>query len=362
VLPFHLVADEVLPPLTGSRLLTTWELDPWVLAGLLVAAGLYVAGVVRLRRKGVAWPVGRTLAFVVGGLGTIAIATLSAVGAYDDTLFTDHMVQHMVLAMVSPVFLALGAPITLVLRAANKPVRHAVVAIVHSRVARFVSAPPIAWAHFVALPFVLYNTGWYEATLRNATLHEWLHVQFLAAGCLFFWPLLGLDPMPRRLGYPARILMVFLTLPAHAILGLSIMIQRHVIAFDYYAALHRTWGPTLQADQNAGGGLLWASGDLVGLLFFGVLFFQWQRADDRKARRDDRRLAREQAGAAWRVVPQPAPQPAAGERAVPAVAAVGDVADEPMLVRPWWEVDPGPLADRIRRERWERSDSGLPDG
>jgi putative copper resistance protein D len=221
-----------------------------------------------------------------------------------------------------------------------------VVALLHSRVARFLTFPPVAWAHFVALPFVLYNSGWYEATLRNATLHEWLHAQFVVAGCLFFWPLLGLDPMPRRLGYPARLLMVFLTLPAHAILGLSIMIQRHLIAGDYYRALGRTWGPTLSADQNMGGGLLWASGDLVGLLFFGVLFFQWQRADERKARRDDRRLAREQAGAQWRV-------------AVPEPAAAG--ADrEPVLVRPWWEVDPGPLAERMRREGWQRGE--LPEG
>src|SRR4051812_32214829 len=216
------VAEEALPPLQGSRILTEWEIDPLLLAGTCLVAALYVAGVARLHRRGVGWPVGRSVAFLAGGLGTFLIATMSSLGAYDDTLFSVHMVQHMVLAMVSPVFLALGAPVTLALRATGPRLRHALVAALHSRVALFLTWPPIAWVHFVALPFVLYNSRWYEATLRNDMLHEWLHVQFLVAGCLFLWPLLGLDPMPRRLSYPARMLMTFLVLPFHAILGLSI--------------------------------------------------------------------------------------------------------------------------------------------
>lgn len=340
----HDVAEELLPPLTGGRWVTSWELDAWLLAGLVVAAALYLAGVVRLRRRGVAWPVGRTVAFVVGGLGTIAVATMSALGAYDDTLFTVHMVQHMVLAMVSPVFLALGAPITLLVRATGKATRRTVVAVLHSRVARLVTWPPIAWVHFVALPFALYNSGWYEATLRNAVLHEWLHVQFVVAGCLFFFPILGLDPMPRRLGYPARLMMTFLVLPFHTILGLSIMMQHGIIAQDYYASLGRDWGPTLAADQNMGGGVLWGSGDLVSILFFGALFFQWQRAEDRRARREDRRLDREYA-------PAPAPATSADGRNGRA-AAPREPVPEPVLTRPWWEVDPGPLAERMRRQGW----------
>jgi cytochrome c oxidase assembly factor CtaG len=328
------VADEVLPPLSGSRVFTAWEIDGTVLALVCVVAALYVAGVLRLRTRGVRWPAGRSAVFLVGGLGTVVVAAMSPLGTYDDTLFTVHMLQHMLLAMVAPVFLALGAPITLALRASRPKVRRGIVALLHSRLARVVTWPPLAWVHFVALPFVLYDTAWYEATLRHPVLHEWLHVQFLFAGCVFFWPLLGLDPMPRRLSYPARMLMTFLTLPFHAFLGLSIMIQTGVIARDYYAELGRTWGPSLHADQQTGGAVLWASGDLVGLLFFAVMFFQWQRADSRAALRGDRRLRREQASPAW--------QPA---------GAAGD--GQPMLVRPWWEVDPGPLADRMRREGWQ---------
>jgi putative copper resistance protein D len=348
----HLVSDDVLPPLRGSRLFTAWELDGTVLALVCVVAALYVAGVLRLRARGVRWPVGRSVAFLVGGLGTLVVATMSPLGTYDDTLFTTHMLQHMLLAMVAPVFLALGAPITLALRATRTAVRRQIVALLHSRVARVLTWPPLAWLHFVALPFVLYDTAWYDATLRHPVLHEWLHVQFVVAGCIFFWPLLGLDPMPRRLGYPARMLMTFLTLPFHAFLGLSIMMQTRVIAHDYYAALGRTWGPSLRADQQTGGGVLWASGDLVGLLFFGVMFFQWQRADSRAALRGDRRLRREQASSAWR------PAAAAGNEGggAPAASAAG-----PVLTRPWWEVDPGPLAERMRREGWRPGDAPTPE-
>jgi len=354
VLPFHDAAEDLLPPLTGGRFLTAWTAEPWLVLGVVAVAALYLAGTVRLRRRGVAWPVGRTIAFGVGGLGSVVVATMSALGTYDDTLFTAHMVQHMILAMVAPVFLALGAPVTLLLRATGPRLRHAVVAVLHSRVVRVLTWPPLVWAHFDALPFALYNTGWYEATLRSDGLHELLHVQFLAAGALFFWPLLGLDPLPRPLGYPARMLMTFLTLPFHAFLGLSLMMQDTVIARDWYAALGRTWGPTLRADQEMGGGLLWASGDLVGLLFFGTMFFQWQRAEERKARRDDRRLDREQAAPGW--VPAPAPAAGGAGGGAPVAAPGGAATDGPALLRPWWEVDPGPLAERMRRQGWRPGD------
>lgn len=339
------LAEDVLPPLTRSTAFTAWEFDPWLTAGLVVIAALYVVGVIRLRRRGDRWPIGRVVSFLVGGVGVIAIATMSSLGAYDDTLFSVHMIQHMVLAMVAPVFLALGAPITLALRTVGPTAHRRILAILHSRFARVVTWPPVAWAHFVALPFALYLSAWYEATLRHNALHEWTHVQFVIAGCQFFWPILGIDPMPRRWGYPPRMLMTFLAIPFHAILGLSIMMQRTLIAGDYYRALHRTWGPTLAGDQNLAGGILWSSGDLVGLLFFGVLFMQWQRAEERSARRVDRRLDRREA------VLTAGPVLPAQVDAVP-----GQVEPAPpVLSRPWWEVDPGPLAERARREGWRPS-------
>lgn len=277
------------PQLTPATALTQWELDPLVISLLVLTAGLYLWGVVRLRRAGHAWPVGRTLAFVVGGVGSGALATVSFLGAYDGTLFSDHMVQHMILSMVTPIFLALGAPVTLALRTLPRGGRKVVLAVVHSRVARVLTFPVVAGTIFVLTPFVLYfTTGFYEATLRNEWLHDVTHLHFVVTGMLFFVPLLGIDPVPNRMPHVIRLLSAFVILPFHAFLGIAIMSRTTVIAGGYYAELHRIWGASPLSDQHTAGGILWASGDLVGLLIFAAFFVQWMRADERAAARADR--------------------------------------------------------------------------
>ena len=286
-----------LPPFGPAALFT--QASPELLPVLLVLlpAAAYLFGVRRLTSRGDAWPVGRTLSFVVGGLGTIAIATLSGLAAYDTSLFAAHMVQHMLLSMVATVFLALGAPITLALRTLPQGPRGVVLAVLHSRFARFVSFPLFPWALYVASPFALYFSGWYEATLDDRLLHELLHLHFLAVGAMFFWPLLGIDPVPGRGSHPFRILLISSTLPFHAFLGVSIMSVepdgRGLLAGDHYLPLHGLEQSVFQ--QQLGGGLLWASGDIIGLLFLGVLVTQWMRASEREAKREDRRLDRQDA-------------------------------------------------------------------
>jgi putative copper resistance protein D len=128
--------------------------------------------------------------------------------------------------------------------------------------------------------------------LRNPVLHDLLHLHFVAVGALFFWPLLGLDPVPGRVIYPFRMLLTFLTLPFHAFLGVTIMSANTLIAEDWYTSFGRSWKPSPLDDQFIAGGLLWGSGDIVGVAFFGVLFVQWFRESQREARREDRRLDR----------------------------------------------------------------------
>jgi len=281
------------PPLTAARALTAWDPSVVVIAAVVVLAVAYVTASTRLRRRGDAWPIGRDIAFVVGGLGTITLALTWWMAAYDDTLFWAHMVQHMVLSMVSPIFLALGAPVTLVLRTLPARPRRGLVTVLRSRAAAIVINPLVGFALLFGTPFALYYTGLYQATLEHPLLHEWLHVHFVLAGCVFFWPLIGIDPVPGRLPHPMRLLLLFVTLPAHAWLGISIMSAKFVIAGDYYRQLARPWAPSLLKDQDIGGGLLWAAGDLVGLLVVAALFFQWTRADEREAVRTDRRFDRD---------------------------------------------------------------------
>jgi cytochrome c oxidase assembly factor CtaG len=294
------LAEDLPPRLTPIGALTRWTFDPWLALGVLLVAGLclYLAGVRVLHGRGDAWPALRTASFVGLGLGTVVVATMSSLGTYDDVLFSVHMIQHMLLAMVAPVFLALGAPVTLALRTLPGRPRHLLQRLLKSRFARVVSSPPVTWPLFVGTPFVLYFTGLYELSLRNNAFHELVHVHFLLTGCLFFWPLIGLDPVPGRMPYLLRLILVFLALPAHAFLGIAIMSDTSVLAGDFYRGLGRSWGGSLLTDQHLGGGILWASGDLVGLLFMTVLAVQWVNAEERVARREDRRLDRLEARAA----------------------------------------------------------------
>ncbi len=280
------------PPLTAARVLTSWEISPWLAGGLAVTAALYVWGVRTLRARGDRWSVWREVSFLGGGVATIAVATMSFLGVYDDTLFWTHMLQHMVLSMVSPIFLALGAPVTLALRTLPPSWRRPLVRVLHARVTRLLVNPATGFALLFGTPFVLYFTNLYADTLRNPLLHDLLHLHFVVAGCIYFWPLIGIDPVPGRLPYPFRLLVLFVSMPAHAFLGISIMGGTTLVAGDYYRALARPWGPTLLHDQNIGGGLLWAFGDVVTVVVLAALFFQWVSADEREALRLDRRRDR----------------------------------------------------------------------
>jgi cytochrome c oxidase assembly factor CtaG len=289
-------AAEVLPRLTVGTLFTEWSLVPTSLVITVWAAGLYLLGVITLRRRGDAWPVGRTLAFVVVGMGAFYLATSSGLAAYDTTLLSVHMVQHMVLSMLVPLALALGAPVTLALRTLPATPRRWLLAVLHSPVARVLSFPPLTFGLYIVSPWALYFSGWYRASLESTFVHEAMHVHLVMVGALFFWPLMGIDPVPGRVGYPFRILLTVMTLPFHAFLGVTIMGQSTLIGGDWYPRLSEgpmgSWLPDPLADQNLAGGILWGSGDLIGLVFFAVLFTQWVRSSMKEAKREDRRLDR----------------------------------------------------------------------
>lgn len=294
----HADRGDQLAPIDLGGVLSAWTFEPVPVLAVVLTAGVYLFGVRALVRRGDHWSGWRTMSFVLGGCGALLVATSSSLATYDTTLLSTHMAQHMVLSMVAPVFLALGAPITLALRTLPGRPRRVLLSVLHSRLARVVSFPPVAFVFFIASPWVLYFSGWYEATLRSGSLHDLLHLHFVVVGCLFFWPLLGLDPVPGRVAYPFRMLMIFATLPFHAFLGVTIMTMDTLIGGDWYPSLERLWPPSPSADQHIAGGILWASGDLVGLVFFAVLFVQWIRESQREAERVDRRLDREEASRA----------------------------------------------------------------
>jgi cytochrome c oxidase assembly factor CtaG len=286
-------AGEALPRFTLGTVFTQWEPLSWASLAILLTVAVYLWGVLRMRRRGDGWPAGRTAAFLCGMLGA-ALATVSGLGTYDDTLLSVHMVQHMILSMLVPLAMALGAPVTLALRTLPRRPRRWLLAVLHSRVAKVLSFPPLTLTLFIVTPWALYFSSWYPATLHHDYLHEMTHLHMVLVGCLFFWPLVGVDPLPGRIGYPFRILLVVLTLPFHAFMGVTIMAQDTLIGGTWYRHLHDgpmgAWLPSPLSDQHLAGGILWSAGDLVGLVFFTVLFVQWVRSSMAEARREDRRL------------------------------------------------------------------------
>lgn len=300
----QLAAD--LPPLTPATFFT--QAEPVSLATLFVvlAAGAYLFGVRRLRGRGDAWPAARTAVFLVG-LALVAAVLSTGIEAYDTTLVSVHMVQHMVLSMVAPIFLALGAPVTLALRTLPPGPRAALLRVLHSRVAKFYTFPLVSFGLYVATPFALYFSGLYRVSLEYPTIHTLVHAHLVLVGCLFYWPLIGHDPIPGRVGYPARALLMFLSTPFHTVLGLTVMNSvpstsaqppdmqsSDLLGGDWYPSLGLEWADPV-ADQRLAGGILWAGGEFVAVAMLGALVIQWMRAAEREARRIDRALDRAEA-------------------------------------------------------------------
>jgi putative copper resistance protein D len=286
------------PPFTPEVLVTQAHAAGAAAGLLLLAAAAYLYGVHRLRARGDRWPASRTALFC-GGLGSVALVTVSGLEAYDTTLLSAHMAQHMVLTMVAPIFLALGAPVSLALRALPRRPRRALVAVLHSPPVRVLTFPVVAFGIFVVNPFALYFTDLYRLSLANGFVHEWVHLHFLVTGCLFFWPLVGRDPLPGRWPYPGRALLMALALPFHTVLGLTVMQSRTLLGGDWYPSLRLDWADPF-ADQRLAGGILWAGGELITACLLGLLMVQWFRESEREARRVDRALDRAEAERAGR--------------------------------------------------------------
>lgn len=278
-------------PLTPLVALTSWTFDPLVLVPLTVAAGLYLWGVQVLRRRGVPWPVAR-IVWWFAGLVLVFLGTATFLGVYDRTLFLVPAVQHMLLQMIAPVGLVCAAPVTLALRTLPERWRAVLLFVVHSRWARFVSHPGVAFALFGLTQFVYYYTALYEISLRTVWVHDLGHLHFVLVGFLFYWSLLGIDPVPHRPAFVFKFLLVVGMAPIHILLGVPIMMMDTLIGGDYYLALGRDWGPSPEQDQFIGGAILWGFGDLAAAALIGAFLRQWYRSDERMARRTDRQLDR----------------------------------------------------------------------
>ena len=286
------------PPAAPSLSSYATEVFPDALFALLTLAMtlLYLGGVLRLRRRGDHWPIGRTLAWLAG-TAVMAFITLSGVMTYGMLMLSVHMVQHMTMAMLVPVLLVLGAPITLALRAipparrGQLGPRERILSILHSRAIRFLTHPIVAFAIFVTAAPMVYFSGLFEYAMFNHTGHMLMSLHFLLGGYLFYEVVIGVDPLPSRPIYPIRIVMVLAAAGFHAFFGVGLMESARLVAGEYYALLGAeiAWLPDTLADQRAAGGITWGFGEIPALVVLLALLVQWSRSDERDSRRRDRK-------------------------------------------------------------------------
>ncbi|HLI16036.1 MAG TPA: cytochrome c oxidase assembly protein [Acidimicrobiales bacterium] len=268
-------------PVRLGQLLTGWQHDAGSLTALAVLAALgaaYAAGVHRLARRKRRWSPWRSAAFGAG-LVLVELAVGSGIASYDDSVFTVHVVQHLLLMNAAPPLLALGAPITLLLQATRRRTTSRLLRVLHSRPVELLTHPLVAFGVATATMYAYFLTPLYGASLRHPVLHDATHLVFLLAGCLYWWLVVGLDPIPHRLGHAARMGYLGLGIPLASFLGVAILNMAHPIAPEH----------TL-ADTRAGGGVLWGFSELFTVAALAVIFLQWVREEDRRAAREDRRL------------------------------------------------------------------------
>jgi putative membrane protein len=297
VLPASVMAHGTFPvePPSLLNLALGWHVDPAVVIGLLLAALGWVLLARRVARMhpGHPIPASRTAAYF-GGLAAIAVALLSGIERYDTTLFSLHMVQHLLLMLVAPPLIALSAPVTQLLRAASPPWRARILSVLHSGGVAALGHPVVAWVTFTVVMWTTHFSPLFDAALENPLVHDGEHVAFLLAGMLFWWPAVGADPARRRLSHPVRALYILLQMPPSSFLGMLITFSNEPL-YPHYATLGSPYGIDALADQQLAGGVMWAAGDVVFITVILFVVAAWMRHEERDTGAADRRVDVERA-------------------------------------------------------------------
>lgn len=283
---------------TLARLLLLYQPDALIMGILIVLVALYIKGVVVLTKRGDKWPVGRTISFALA-ISAIDFATSGGLGVYALFSFEYHMIAHMVIGMIAPIGLVLSAPITLALRTLplgrtpeERGVRGMLIALLHSRYSVILTNPITALALFDGSLFVLYFTDLFGNLMQSHVGHLFMNIHFLLAGFLFFHVIIGIDPNPKKIPYIVRIVILFAAMSIHAFFSIALISSSTLLDGGYFASLQTPWLTDLLADQNAGGSIGWAMGEIPIILALIATFIQWMRDDKRETKRIDRNEAR----------------------------------------------------------------------
>jgi putative copper resistance protein D len=294
----YLTGTPLPPELTPLRFFTSWNLDLLWAIICCFAIFFYAAGVLRLRRRGDRWPWYRT-ALWMAGVAVLLWTTNGSLNVYEQFLFSEHMLQHMLLTMAIPVLLVLGAPVTLALRTIQKRddgsrgPREWILLLVHSRVATILTHPLVAAGLFAGSLWAFYYSPLFRWATVDHVGHEWMILHFLIVGYLFVQTLIGIDPVGNQAPYPLRLVLLLATMALHAFFGLAIISNTGLFLSDWYGAMGRTWGATPLADQQAAGGIAWSVGEIPTVSLAIIVAILWSRSDAREAKRRDRAADRD---------------------------------------------------------------------
>jgi putative membrane protein len=278
-----------LPPFTVWSVLTHWSLPALVVIPWSFAVWAYARGVRRVRDSGGAWSRGRSAAFA-GGAVCVLVALASGIDIYADVLFSVHVVQHLLLTFVAPPLLALSAPVTLALRAMPREDGRRLVRFLHSRPVALLTHPVVAWVAFVTVPFAIHFSSYYDLALHDTWVHASEHLLLFSTGVLFWGPIVGVDPAPRALDHPARVLSLVMAMPAQSFLALAIYSSPLILYPGYFAQLSR-FGTSALADQGMAAALMWVVGGALLLLAVMVSVVRWKRDEQRRDQHRERPAA-----------------------------------------------------------------------
>jgi putative copper resistance protein D len=270
----------------------------------LILLVLYGWGVVVLARRGVRWPIGRSL-WWLAGVGSVLMVTATAVDGYGMELFSVHMIQHMVLNMLSPVFLALGAPVTLLLyvlpvgSGRQGRIRRGLLRLLHTRGLAILMHPAMTFLLFIMSLYGLYYTPVFDYLMGTWWGHNLMLLLFLLIGFIYFWAVLGVDPSPRTYkqrhhtlsGPVTSVLELAATAPFHAFFGVVVMMSTTLLV-RFYSMPMPGWQISPLADQATGGGIAWSFMELPTLLVLIALVMKWQKSDEHRTRAAERRQVR----------------------------------------------------------------------
>jgi cytochrome c oxidase assembly factor CtaG len=323
-----------LAPLTAGRFFSAWHFDPWVTGAIVVLLVGYLSGVRAVGRRGTAWPMARTAWFVGLGLGAIVFATMSSLEVYSRVLLWPMALQITLLLTIVPVGLGLGDPLGLVTASLSPAGAERWHRVLRTPLLRLLTFPAVSPILAVATQFVVFYSGYIGAAERHNSVLHLLQLQLVVTGCLFALPLLGVEALPAWCTQPVRMTFAAVDGLLDAIPGIAVMTSSSLLAGGYYGTITRSWGPTRSWDQTIGGGLMLTVAEVVAIPFVAILYRAWIREDATKAAAVDRELDLQDMRQDQTAYDEPQP-----------------------ANRPWWETNPGPLADRASRYGWTDTDN-----